>query len=260
MPKNVQNCIEKLKIQRDSDVPLWGQIQKLLAGCIQCGEIKPGEQLPTEHSLAKHFGVNRHTVRRALGHLENLGMLQVERGRGTFVHENIVDYQVSRRTRFSENLKRQNKEPSGTILDTGVKPAPGFVAKALGLSPDAPVVWMRTVSYADDRAISFSDHYYPFSRFEGFLDVYKQRRSVTATFAYFGVFDYTRKNTRITARMPTSEETEHLKLQRNRPVLVTEAVNIDSEGDAIEYARSAFHGEAVQLVVAPDEEDGDGWG
>lgn len=225
----------------------------MIAECIQAGAIKPGEQLPTEHTLAAHFSVNRHTIRRALGHLETIGLLHVVRGRGTFVHENVIDYHLSRRTRFSENLKRQNKEASGTILDMGEKVAPRAAALALGLKDGEQVVWLRVLKYADERPISVTERFYPLRRFQGFQEVYAQRQSVAATFEYFGFFDYTRKSTRITARMPSVEEMDKLKLPRNRPVLVTESIDIDSEGEPIEYGCTAFHGEAVQLVVDADD-------
>jgi len=240
-------------VSRGEAAPLWRQVEALLTRAIRSGAIKPGEQLPTEFELAAHFAVNRHTIRRALANLETESLLRVERGRGTFVHENVIDYQVSRRTRFSENLRRQNREPSGLILDSGERPAPHAVARALGLREEEPTVWVRHLSHADGRPISLADHYFALNRFQGFLEIYHQRQSITATYAYFGIFDYTRKSTRVTARMPSLEEAELLRQPKNRPVLITEAVNIDADGIAIEYGRTAFNGEVVQLVVSPDD-------
>ncbi len=240
-------------LQRTAGAPLWRQVEELLTQAIRSGRIKPGEQLPTEFALAERFAVNRHTIRRALAALEAESLIRVERGRGTFVHENVIDYQVSRRTRFSENLRRQNREPSGLILDAGERPAPHPVARALGLSEGETVVWIKHLSQADGRPISTADHYFPYKRFQGFLEIYRQRKSITATYAYFGVFDYTRKSTRVTARMPTLEEAELLKQPKNRPVLVTESVNIDADGEPIEYGCTAFNGEVVQLVVSAED-------
>ena len=115
-------------VSRESDAPLWRQVEAALTQAIRSGAIKPGMQLPTEFSLAAQFAVNRHTIRRALANLEAESLIRVERGRGTFVHENVIDYQVSKRTRFSENLRRQNREPSGAILECGERPAPHAVS------------------------------------------------------------------------------------------------------------------------------------
>lgn len=245
--------LKSAHIERDAEIPLWRQVEGLLSGAIRSGTIRPGERLPTEFALADRFGVNRHTIRRALANLEAESLIRVERGCGTFVHENVIDYQVSRRTRFSENLRRQNREPSGMILESGEKPAPTAVARALGLAEGEATIWMQHLSQADGRPVSVADHYFPLKRFQGFLEIYRQRGSITATYAYFGIFDYTRKSTRVTARMPSLDEAELLRQPKNRPVLITEAVNVDADGVAIEYGCTAFNGEIVQLVVTPDE-------
>ncbi|SBV94565.1 conserved hypothetical protein [uncultured Alphaproteobacteria bacterium] len=240
-------------LSREAGRPLWRQVEEALGTAIRGGAVEPGAQLPTEFELAARFGVNRHTIRRALAELEAASLIRVERGRGTFVHENVIDYQVSRRTRFSENLRRQNREPSGIILESGERPAPHPVARALGLADGEATVWMRRLAHADGRPTNVAEHWFPLKRFAGFLDIYRQRLSITATYAYFGIFDYTRKSTRITARMPSLEEAELLKQPKNRPVLVTEAVNVDAEGQPIEYGATAFNGEVVQLVVSGDD-------
>lgn len=252
-PEDFQGLEAAAPLERGGGAPLWRQVEAALGAAIRSGDLKPGAQLPTEFALAARFAVNRHTIRRALAELEAASLIRVERGRGTFVHENVIDYQVSRRTRFSENLRRQNREPSGIILDSGERPAPHAVARALGLEDGEPTIWMRRLAHADGRPTNVAEHWFPLKRFAGFLDIYRQRRSITATYAYFGIFDYTRKSTRITARMPSLEEAELLKQPKNRPVLVTEAVNVDTEGQPIEYGATAFNGEVVQLVVNEEE-------
>ena len=76
----------------------------------------PAARLPTEAQLSARFGVNRHTVRRALEELSRNGLVRIEQGRGSFVAEDVLDYTVGPRTRFSEWIRRHNKEPSGRVL------------------------------------------------------------------------------------------------------------------------------------------------
>jgi DNA-binding FadR family transcriptional regulator len=47
----------------------------------------PGEKLPTEHILAKTFGVSRSVVREAIAQLRNEGLVETRQGVGAFVTE-----------------------------------------------------------------------------------------------------------------------------------------------------------------------------
>ena len=49
------------------------------------GTLQPGASLPSEHDLARQFGVGRHTVRRGLAQLAAAGLVETQAGRGTFV-------------------------------------------------------------------------------------------------------------------------------------------------------------------------------
>jgi DNA-binding FadR family transcriptional regulator len=51
------------------------------------GRIMPGEKLPTEHILAKTFGVSRSVVREAIAQLRNEGLVETRQGVGAFVTE-----------------------------------------------------------------------------------------------------------------------------------------------------------------------------
>ena len=102
-------------VHRQDGVALWRQIVGKSKATSPPASSKPGTRLPTEAELSAQFGVNRHTVRRALEELSRDGLVRVEQGRGSFVAEDVLDYNVEPRTRFSEWIRKHNKEPSGII-------------------------------------------------------------------------------------------------------------------------------------------------
>lgn len=63
------------------------QIVRQLAGLIKSGDLKPGDRLPAERTLANEFGVGRPTLREALRALQLLGILDIRHGGGVFVAE-----------------------------------------------------------------------------------------------------------------------------------------------------------------------------
>ena len=64
---------------------LYEQIVNQIEGRIVAGEIKVGDQLPSERELAEQFGVSRVAVREAVKSLRQKGLLEIRPGRGTFV-------------------------------------------------------------------------------------------------------------------------------------------------------------------------------
>lgn len=87
-------------------------------------QIAPGEKLPNEVDLARELGVSRTTLREALHSLVSQGLLEVRRGRGTFVAQeadHINDYGFSHLDQVRGQLKdlfelRRIFEPSAARL------------------------------------------------------------------------------------------------------------------------------------------------
>lgn len=61
------------------------QIAERVRQLIHEGRLQPGERLPGQPTLAKHYGVARETVKRALERLTYEGLLRTEQARGTYV-------------------------------------------------------------------------------------------------------------------------------------------------------------------------------
>jgi len=238
-------------LTRGNGVALWRQIYMELKGGIASGNLEPGDRLDSENVLSDRFGVNRHTIRRALSVLEEEGLIRVEHGRGSFVREPVIHYPVSRRTRFSENLSRQRRTPGNVLLSAVDIEADGAVAEALGIEPGEIVTRITSAGEADGRRVSYSTSFFPRSLFPGMVRVYRETGSVTRTLRHFGIDDYSRKQSRIIARMPTAEEARELGQPRSRPVLITESVNVDPSGAPVEFGVCLFASDWVQILVEP---------
>src|SRR5437764_136764 len=83
-------------------VTLWRRVADELERAIAAGTFKSGTKLPAENDIAARFGVNRHTVRRAIATLAERGLVRAERGSGTYVEAQRLAYPIHKRTRFSE--------------------------------------------------------------------------------------------------------------------------------------------------------------
>lgn len=238
-----------MELQRRNGVALWRQIQDWLEFRIKEGEMPPGSKLPTEQELAERFGVNRHTVRRALTLLSDKELIRTEQGSGSFVREQVIDYAVGARTRFHENLLRQERKPRGELVSSGIIPATTEVARALELEKGEPVIVLETLGEADGVRICLASAHFPQARFPGLDDRFRETGSVTRALRHYGVMDYRRKSTHVSSRLPTAREARMLRQAKTRPVLVTESINVDPREWPIEFCETRFAAERVQFVI-----------
>jgi GntR family transcriptional regulator len=68
-----------------SALPLYHRLADELLRQIRAGEYPPGQRIPSEHELARRFGLGRPTVRQATDTLMRNGILERRRGSGTYV-------------------------------------------------------------------------------------------------------------------------------------------------------------------------------
>jgi GntR family phosphonate transport system transcriptional regulator len=173
----------------------------------------------------------------------------VEQGRGMFIPDYVLDYKLAKRTRFSEVVSSQNKFPGGRVLSGEVIKANKKVSEALTMPLEGKVCLLRTIRELDGVPIVLAAHYFSASRFPDFLERFEEFKSVSKTLDSYGLGNYERQSTNISARMPNSEEIASLKQPANRPVLITESVNVDNSGEPIEFGISAFSADRTNLIV-----------
>lgn len=236
---------------RSAGIVIWREIADVLADEIAAGTVLPGARLPAETILARRFGVNRHTLRQALASLEAKGLVSVQHGRGTFVRSPpMLDYRLGPRTRFSEIVSGQSRQPEGELLAAHEETASEIVATELELPAAARVIVLEILRRVDGMPASLSTTCLDAVRFAGIDTVFRDTGTLTAALARFGVADYVRRVTRIWTRLPSTEEALLLRQGTNTPVLVLESVDAEPQGRALRYSLARAAGERLQLVVA----------
>lgn len=71
------------------------ELAEILRAQITSGQIRPGQRLPSEATLAQTYGVAPKTARAALTQLRNEGLATVVRGYGVVVREHVEPEQVA---------------------------------------------------------------------------------------------------------------------------------------------------------------------
>jgi GntR family phosphonate transport system transcriptional regulator len=245
-----------MSLERRRGEALWSQIAGEIARSIADGGHAPGARLPTESQLATQYDVNRHTIRRALDELAAARIIRTEHGRGSFVAEDVLDYRIGERPRFSEWVRSHDRTPIGEILQldtcalselTEAEPA----CAALGLRPADPVILLERLGLADARPVALSRHIFPAARYPGLLAALQAQPSITAALESVGVPDYTRRWTRVCARLPDAREARLLRMARTDALLACQTLNTTTSGEAVEFGVTCYPGPRVQLVFEP---------
>lgn len=229
--------------------PLWKAIAEALRTDMSEGRYGPGDKLPTESALAERFGVNRHTVRHALGALVEDGLVRTRRGSGAFVTAQPTDYPIGRRVRFAENLRRAGRLPGREILAQDIRAASTTEAGALGVAVGAQVLVSHGLAFADGQPLALSESVFPLDRMPGLPDALAEERGVTHALRAMGIDDYGRAWTRITAVAATATQALHLRVGEGAPLLRTTALNADPEGIAVEYGYTWWPGDRITMTL-----------
>jgi GntR family transcriptional regulator, phosphonate transport system regulatory protein len=230
-------------------VTLWRRIADEFEQAISTGTFRAGERLPAETEIAGQFGVNRHTVRRALAALAERGLIRAERGSGTFVEMGRLAYPIGARTRFSEIVGTAGHEAGGRLLGSERVPAARDIAEALDLAPGTEVIRLDILRSADRTPICHAASFLPADRCAGAARIYRAKRSMTATLKHFGIDDYRRQSTRVTAAIADAVDAERLRLAPGRPLLVVESVDVASRGRPVVATWARFAADRVSLVM-----------
>lgn len=227
----------------------WQKIRDQISAEITGGQLRPGQQLPTESQLCKSFQAGRHSVRRAVAALSVEGKLRVEQGRGTFVQAApLIKYHIGRRTRFRRNLLEQGVSPSGEHIGESIVPASPAIAAALALPEGAPVHRLLRRGLADGVPLSIGLSYHCATRFPDLAARRRAGQSITDIYRDHGISDYFRKSTTVFARRADEDEAALLMQHPDQPVMVLQKTDVDAAGAPIGYSEAIWAGDRVQFT------------
>jgi GntR family phosphonate transport system transcriptional regulator len=210
-----------------SGVALWRQVADGIERGIADGRFAAGEKLPGEMEIAETYRVNRHT----------------------YVEAAKLAYPLRSRTRFSEIVGAGGHEPRGQFIDASDDVATRELARELGLKTGTPLIRIESVRLADRTPICVSTTWLSAARFPDAGRVFASTRSMTKLLEHYGIRDYRRGTTKITAAIADAADAARLDLALGRPVLVVDSTDVDTDGKPLVTKRSRFAAERIEFVV-----------
>jgi GntR family transcriptional regulator len=229
--------IELLSIDRGSPVPLYFQVAQHLERAIEEGRMPPGTRLDNEVLLAEQLGLSRPTLRRAMQHLVDKGLLVRRRGVGTRVVQPKVRRPLELTSLF-EDLTTAGRKPTTQVLSNVTEPASAEVASALDLAEGAEVIRIERLRSALDQPIAKLVNVLPGS-IPGLTTPALERYGLYQLLRAAGVQLHAATQT-IGARRATAEEARSLGEGKGAALLTMQRLTYDDHGRPVELGNHVY--------------------
>jgi len=135
------------------------------------------------------------------------------------------------------------------LIAASEEPATRELARQLGLKVGATLIRIESVRLADRAPICVSTSWLSAEQFPDAGKIFANVRSMTKLLENYGIRDYRRGSTRITAAIAEATDAARLDLTLGRPVLVVDSTDVDADGKPLVTKRSRFAAERVEFVV-----------
>src|ERR1700722_14917999 len=149
------------ELSSDAFLPLYARVEMELAANIADGSLPAGAQLPPEDGLIGRFAVRGTRVRTAIQNLARRGLVEIQRGKGTFVTQPKVTQELTELRGFVEDMQALGRSASARLVDRRVVAATEDVARQLGLTTGAQVMRIQRVRLSEGTAMSFDETWLP---------------------------------------------------------------------------------------------------
>lgn len=237
-------------IDSQNPIPLHIQVKDFIKCEIIDGKYK--EKIPSERELMQRFSVSRSTVREAVTHLVNEGVLEKIHGKGTFITKRkaIHDWLNSLHS-FTETVRSMGMKPGSKLLGIGETTTEENANKMLKVTTLFNITRLRT---ANEQAIAIERHYYS-------LEIGNELKTYDLENAT--IYDLIEDNLKIvlveaeqyiSCKKISDDDAQQLNIPQNTNVLCVERVITGLGGKAIEYYTSFFHPDMYSLRIKTKRE------
>ncbi len=171
MRKNQVKLDNSFKLDIKSKIPYYYQLKQYIVKEIKSGNWHPGEMLPYENQLCKHFSISRTVVRQALQELQNEGFIITKKGKGTYIAEPEVSEDIIQNLiGFYETWTSMGFMVENVVLDLKIEKPEQKIKDNLELKENEEVIYLKRLSKLNDRPYSISLNYLPYLPLKGLLN------------------------------------------------------------------------------------------
>jgi GntR family transcriptional regulator len=227
--------------------PLWIQAVQVIRAEIDAGVLRPGSRLAPERELCDRLGISRVTLRKALNHLVEEGLLSPSHGRGWYVAQAAQKKEWPNNLEsFSETAARMGLTSHSEVLTAEPSPASIDEAEQLAVAPGIPLFRLERVRFLGGVAIALDLTRIPLALVPGIEGTDFSTRSLYSTLSAAGV-EPVRADSTIEAVKADARVAEHLGVEPGDPLLVMRQLASGADREPLFLSTIQYAGERYRL-------------
>ena len=235
-------------LETQSGIPLYHQLRQVLSEKISGGEWKAGALIPSEKALESEFLVSRTTVRLALKELEQDGLINRQRGRGTFVCEPKIQHSPSPSLGLGDAVDRVGLVAQWRLVKAGLSAATDAAAQALNVTPGTLLFQIHRLRIVDGVALGWLEAFVGSN-----ISIKADASALTSghSLAYLDselLRDGYASRT-IDAIGATDALAQHLDIAVDSPLLRIRRTTFSKNGQPIEYLTACYRGDRFEYTI-----------
>ena len=233
----------------ESPLPLYAQVESILAAEIADGTFLPGSRLPNEDELVERYAVSRTTIRQTIQNLVRRGLVEIRRGKGTFVLQPKITQELTELSGFVEDMQSLGRQASARLLDKQIVPATESVARQLAITAGTPVVRIQRVRLADNSPLSFDETYLPREIGERILENDLETEPIFSLLEQKYDTPLVEAEYRLEAVSADATVARALGIGAGSPIFLIERTSYTTGHQPIDYEKLYYRGDQIRFVT-----------
>jgi len=249
-----------MKIDPNSPLPRYAQVELNLSAEIAAGTFPAGSQLPNEEELLERYGVSRTTIRQTIQKLVRRGLVEIRRGKGTFVLPPKITQELTQLSGFVEDMQSLGRQAAARVLDKQIIPASESVGRQLAIAAGTPVVRIQRVRLADGSPLSFDETYLPREIGERILENDLETEPIFSLLEHKYDTPLVEAEYRLEAVSADTTVARALSVDTGSPIFLIERTSYTTGQQPVDYEKLYYRGDQIRFVTRLARRPGTGDG
>ena len=244
----LSDLARRIDVMRRTVLTHGAMLAKEIEYAIETGEYNEGDRLPSERAIAVLFGVQRGTVRSALGILTDKGMIISRARAGHFVAPSRITFDLDAYNSRKAVIEQMGKSTSVKLLTFEKINVNVKMSRETGWPVDTPVFRIMRLRYASGAPMGLERTHIKCELAPGLTEDDVNNKSLYDSLANKYNEYVNRAESKVTAVYANGLESELLNIKVDRSVMRYEGLVYDREERLIEYFDDIILKEQVQFI------------